>query len=433
MRCSLVLVALLSATMFLGCDKDTASDKVAAVEEGQPEQASAPAGKAKLPQAFWGAYVGEQGEKHRLTVTPSGFSTSGSYSWESQSVQFATMDCSDTNCEWTATYENYGAKKTASGSIVKMPDDSLLMTTTGLKSSKGDAYCSGTFAKGGAAKAAIPEAKSAKKALSPDEAGMVEAKAVAPVAAAPAAAPSGPGGFSVGETVEALWSGSWYDAKILKKKPGQYFITYPGYSSSWDQWIGGDKLRKKGGKMAAAAAPSAAPAGASGFSVGSRVSCNWKSGGIYYKGKITRKSGNSIHVAYDDGDKENTVVSKCRLIGGGAASTAGMVSATVSVTVNDRKPNGKAWDAFGGQPDLSLCVSGGGGTHCYPAGDGVIEVMDPQCRDSFRCTFRGVKVPKGSFTLTVVDVDLAANDTVGVATCRKGGSCSGGSAQIKVR
>ena len=110
-----------------------------------------------------------------------------------------------------------------------------------------------------------------------------------------------------------------------------------------------------------------------------------------------------------------------------------MVNATVSVTVNDRKPNGKAWDAFGGQPDISLCVSGGGGTQCYPDGTGVIEVMDPQCRDSFRCTFRGVKVPKGSFTLTVVDVDFAANDEVGSATCRKGGSCSGGSAKITVR
>ena len=108
-------------------------------------------------------------------------------------------------------------------------------------------------------------------------------------------------------------------------------------------------------------------------------------------------------------------------------------TATISVKINDRKPNGKAWDAFGGQPDISICVSGGGSTQCYPDGGSVLEIMEPQCRDSFRCTFSGVKVPDGSFTVTVVDVDFAANDRAGSASCKKGGSCSGGSASISVR
>ena len=180
------------------------------------------------------------------------------------------------------------------------------------------------------------------------------------------------------------------------------------------------------------AAVAAAPSG-KGFSVGSRVSCNWKGGGIYYNGKITRKTGSSIHVSYDDGDQEDTTTSKCRLVGSGGAASANMVSATVSVTVNERKPNGKAWDAFGGQPDIALCVSGGGSTQCYPGGGSVIGVMDPKCRDTFRCTFSGVKVPKGTFSLTVVDVDLAANDTIGQASCKKGSSCTAGSAKVRVR
>jgi hypothetical protein len=204
---------------------------------------------------------------------------------------------------------------------------------------------------------------------------------------------------------------------------------------------GGAKLTAKAAAApsddaeAPAAKPDAAAPSGKGFSVGSRVSCNWKSGGIQYNGKITRKSGNSIHVSYDDGDQEDTVTSKCRLLGGGgaAAASANMVSATVFVTVNERKPNGKAWDAFGGQPDIALCVSGGGSTQCYPGGGSVIGVMDPKCRDSLRCTFSGVKVPKGTFSLTVVDVDLAVNDTVGQASCKKGSSCTAGSATIKVR
>ena len=46
--------------------------------------------------------------------------------------------------------------------------------------------------------------------------------------------------------------------------------------------------------------------------VGSRVSCDWKSGGVFYNGTIT-KNGDQVHISYDDGDQEDTVISKCRL------------------------------------------------------------------------------------------------------------------------
>ncbi|MDG2991601.1 hypothetical protein L3556_11760 [Candidatus Synechococcus calcipolaris G9] len=48
------------------------------------------------------------------------------------------------------------------------------------------------------------------------------------------------------------------------------------------------------------------------WSVGSRLQCNWKNQGRYYSGVITQVSGEQIFVAYDDGDREQTVMGRCR-------------------------------------------------------------------------------------------------------------------------
>lgn len=48
------------------------------------------------------------------------------------------------------------------------------------------------------------------------------------------------------------------------------------------------------------------------WNVGTAVECNWKGGGSYYPGSITRKSGDAIHVSYEDGDEEDTSIGKCR-------------------------------------------------------------------------------------------------------------------------
>lgn len=46
--------------------------------------------------------------------------------------------------------------------------------------------------------------------------------------------------------------------------------------------------------------------------VGSRVECNWQSGGTWYPGAITQLGTVNLSIAYDDGDFENTRVSLCR-------------------------------------------------------------------------------------------------------------------------
>jgi hypothetical protein len=43
--------------------------------------------------------------------------------------------------------------------------------------------------------------------------------------------------------VEVEWSGEWYKAKILEQKDGRYYISYVGYSSSWDEWVGPERVR----------------------------------------------------------------------------------------------------------------------------------------------------------------------------------------------
>ncbi|HOK00887.1 MAG TPA: tudor domain-containing protein [Spirochaetota bacterium] len=48
------------------------------------------------------------------------------------------------------------------------------------------------------------------------------------------------------------------------------------------------------------------------WKVGTKVECNWLGRGIYYPGKITSMDGDRIHIFYDDGDEENTVVGRCR-------------------------------------------------------------------------------------------------------------------------
>ena len=60
--------------------------------------------------------------------------------------------------------------------------------------------------------------------------------------------------YKVGTKVEILWSGSWYKGSVIEVKESKYKITYEGWSSSWDEWVGKDRLRLPGTKAAPAAA-----------------------------------------------------------------------------------------------------------------------------------------------------------------------------------
>ena len=46
---------------------------------------------------------------------------------------------------------------------------------------------------------------------------------------------------------------------------------------------------------------------------GKEVYGNWKNGGLYYRGIVTRRSGDDIRIRYDDGDVEDTTIAMIRL------------------------------------------------------------------------------------------------------------------------
>lgn len=50
--------------------------------------------------------------------------------------------------------------------------------------------------------------------------------------------------YIVGDKVEVLWSGTWYAAEVLEAKGGQYKIHYSDWSSTFDEWVKIERIRR---------------------------------------------------------------------------------------------------------------------------------------------------------------------------------------------
>jgi hypothetical protein len=48
-----------------------------------------------------------------------------------------------------------------------------------------------------------------------------------------------------GAAVQVEWRGRWYPATVLKRTSKRALIHYDGYDSSWDEWVGPARLRKR--------------------------------------------------------------------------------------------------------------------------------------------------------------------------------------------
>ncbi|WP_095444286.1 tudor domain-containing protein [Ochrobactrum quorumnocens] len=48
------------------------------------------------------------------------------------------------------------------------------------------------------------------------------------------------------------------------------------------------------------------------WKIGTKVECNYKGAGDWYRGTISSLAGEKIGIAYDDGDKETTKTGRCR-------------------------------------------------------------------------------------------------------------------------
>lgn len=45
---------------------------------------------------------------------------------------------------------------------------------------------------------------------------------------------------------------------------------------------------------------------------GTKLQCNYQNAGKYYPGAISTKTGDDVHIKYDDGDEEDTTIGHCR-------------------------------------------------------------------------------------------------------------------------
>lgn len=96
----------------------------------------------------------------------------------------------------------------------------------------------------------------------------------------------------VNEKVLARWSDGWYVGTVLQKIGDRYKVVFDD---------GDEALLPSSGIRTLD------------WSVGTRVQCNFKGAGRYYSGVITQKSGLRIAINYDDGDKEVTLMGRCRV------------------------------------------------------------------------------------------------------------------------
>ena len=64
--------------------------------------------------------------------------------------------------------------------------------------------------------------------------------ALAPVPAVPIT-----GTYAVGEPVLVFWKESWWPAQVIEVGNNRWRIHYDNYDTSWDEWVGPDRIRKK--------------------------------------------------------------------------------------------------------------------------------------------------------------------------------------------
>lgn len=49
--------------------------------------------------------------------------------------------------------------------------------------------------------------------------------------------------YKKGSKVEIKWNNTWYKGSVVDVKDGKYKVTYEGWTSLWDEWVGTDRVR----------------------------------------------------------------------------------------------------------------------------------------------------------------------------------------------
>jgi len=89
----------------------------------------------------------------------------------------------------------------------------------------------------------------------------------------------------LGERVEVHWKDKWYRAQIIDVKDSQFKISYVNYDSSWDEWVGPDRIR---------------PYRPHEFAEGQNVDVYWSQDKTWYPAKI-RRAWYGLHFVHYDG------------------------------------------------------------------------------------------------------------------------------------
>ncbi|QDX81659.1 hypothetical protein B9N43_10580 [Denitratisoma sp. DHT3] len=61
----------------------------------------------------------------------------------------------------------------------------------------------------------------------------------------PRASDASAAGCQPGKAVSVRYAGTWYPAKVLRgpDKTGTCLVSYDGFGSNWDEWVGADRMR----------------------------------------------------------------------------------------------------------------------------------------------------------------------------------------------
>ena len=52
--------------------------------------------------------------------------------------------------------------------------------------------------------------------------------------------------YPVGSLVEVEYDGDWFPARVLRVAGDEYYVTYDGYESDWDEWVDDSRIRDRG-------------------------------------------------------------------------------------------------------------------------------------------------------------------------------------------
>lgn len=92
-----------------------------------------------------------------------------------------------------------------------------------------------------------------------------------------------------GDKIQIEHSGTWYDGKILKVEGDKYLVSYDGWSDSWDEWVGIDRIKGFAKEESKALTK---------FKVGDKVEVQY--GMIYEPASVIEVGENKYHIKFDN-------------------------------------------------------------------------------------------------------------------------------------